>query len=129
MLQRCACGWALIPDWLGTVFEGIEASISASTSDLDIRQVACDSRKVQPRAVFFALRGAKDDGNAFIRDAVARGAVAIASEEAAPLVLPASGAWIRVRDGRKPVTVAVPPFFWPPAQAVAPVARPRPNLT
>src|SRR5260370_28150336 len=103
---------------LGALFEGIEASISASTSDLDIRQVACDSRKVQPRALFFALHGAKDDGNAFIRDAVARGAVAIASEEAAPLVLPASGAWIRVRDGRKALAVAAANFFGHPANAL-----------
>src|SRR5260370_41965374 len=31
---------------LGALFDGIEASISPSTSGLDIRQVACDSRKV-----------------------------------------------------------------------------------
>src|SRR5258708_12700543 len=48
---------------LGALFEGIEASISASTSDLDIRQVACDSRKLRPHALFFALHGAKPHPN------------------------------------------------------------------
>ncbi len=62
---------------LSALFAGVEASVPASAGDLDVRQVACDSRKVQPRALFFALHGAKADGNAFIRDAVSRGAVAI----------------------------------------------------
>src|SRR6266852_1183793 len=62
---------------LSALFAGVEASVPSSAGDLDIRQVACDSRKVQPRALFFALHGAKADGNAFIRDAVSRGAVAI----------------------------------------------------
>ncbi len=107
---------------LGELFEGIEATISASTSDLDIRQVACDSRKVGPCALFFALPGAKADGNAFIRDAVARGAIAIASEEAAQPALPASVAWIRVRDGRKALALAAANFFGHPANALQLVA-------
>jgi len=39
--------------------------------------VACDSRKVQLQALFFALQGAKEDGAKFARDAVSRGAVAV----------------------------------------------------
>jgi len=38
---------------------------------LEIRKVACDSRKVEP-VIFFALHGAKADGNTFIRDAIKR---------------------------------------------------------
>ena len=68
---------------LRDLLQGVEANIPASAQELEIRQVACDSRKVKPRALFFALHGAKADGNTFIRDAVSRGAAAIASEEAA----------------------------------------------
>src|SRR5260370_5798047 len=107
---------------LGALFDGIEASISASTSDLDIRQVACDSRKVRPSALFFALHGAKADGNTFIKDAVARGAIAIASEETAPLALPASVTWIQVRDARKALALAAANFFGHPANALQLVA-------
>src|SRR5216684_6593665 len=74
---------------LSALFEGVEASVPSTAAGLEIRQVTCDSRKVRPRALFFALHGAKADGNTFIRDAVARGAIAIASEEAAPPGLPA----------------------------------------
>src|SRR5713226_10133040 len=68
---------------LSEVFQGVESALPADASSLEIRQVACDSRKVQPGALFFALQGAKSDGNAFIQDAIKRGAVAIVSEEQA----------------------------------------------
>src|SRR6202040_3889029 len=90
---------------LSALFAGVEASVPANAGDLDIRQVACDSRKVQPRALFFALHGAKADGNTFIRDAVSRGAVVIASEDAAPALMPSSVAWIRVVHARKALAI------------------------
>jgi UDP-N-acetylmuramoyl-L-alanyl-D-glutamate--2,6-diaminopimelate ligase len=107
---------------LGVLLDGVESSISAAVGELDIRQVTCDSRKVQPRALFFALQGAQADGNAFIRDAVARGAVAIASEVTPPDTLPSSVAWIRVRDARKALAVTGANFFGHPAEALQLVA-------
>jgi UDP-N-acetylmuramoyl-L-alanyl-D-glutamate--2,6-diaminopimelate ligase len=107
---------------LNALFEGVEASIAAAAGELEIRQVACDSRKVRPRALFLALHGAKADGNAFIRDAVSRGAIVIASEESAPPALPASVAWIQVRDARKALASAAANFFDHPANALQLVA-------
>src|SRR5712664_1769724 len=107
---------------LSALFAGVEASMPASAGDLDIREVVCDSRKVQPRALFFALHGAKADGNAFIRDAVSRGAVAIASEDAAPATLPSSVAWIRVTHARRALAITAANFFGHPAKALQLVA-------
>ena len=90
--------------------------------DLEIRQVTCDSRKVKARALFFALHGAKADGNAFIRDAVSLGAAAIVSEDPAPSALPGSVAWIRVREPRKALAIAAANFFRHPAEALQLVA-------
>jgi UDP-N-acetylmuramoyl-L-alanyl-D-glutamate--2,6-diaminopimelate ligase len=101
---------------------GTEASVSAAVGDLEIRQVACDSRKVQPRALFFALHGAKSDGNSFIRDAVARGAVAIVSEDPAPAAIPSSVTWIRVGEARKALAITAANFFGHPADALQLVA-------
>jgi UDP-N-acetylmuramoyl-L-alanyl-D-glutamate--2,6-diaminopimelate ligase len=103
---------------LGALFEGVAASVPTSMAELEIRQVACDSRKVQPRALFFALHGAKADGNAFIRDAVSRGAVAIASEDGAPAAMPSSVVWIRVKEARKTLAIAAANFFGHPGQAL-----------
>jgi UDP-N-acetylmuramoyl-L-alanyl-D-glutamate--2,6-diaminopimelate ligase len=107
---------------LRDLLEGTETSLPASAQELEIRQVTCDSRKVQPRALFFALHGAKADGNAFIRDAVSRGAAAIASEDAAPAAIPSSVAWIQVRDARKALAVTAANFFAHPAAALQLVA-------
>ncbi len=107
---------------LSALFAGVEASVPAGAGDLDIRQVACDSRKVQPRALFFALHGAKADGNAFIRDAVSRGAVAIASEDAAPATMPSTVVWIRVTHARKALAITAANFFGHPARELQLVA-------
>lgn len=48
------------------------------TGDPDIRGVAHDSRTVEPGDLFVALVGRRFDGRAFVRDAIAKGAVAVA---------------------------------------------------
>jgi UDP-N-acetylmuramoyl-L-alanyl-D-glutamate--2,6-diaminopimelate ligase len=113
---------AAIGKKLGELFQGLETDPPAGASVIEIRQVACDSRKVQPGALFFALHGAKADGNAFIQDAMRRGAVAIASAELAPSA-PLSGvAWIQVRDARKALAITAANFFGHPANALQLVA-------
>jgi UDP-N-acetylmuramoyl-L-alanyl-D-glutamate--2,6-diaminopimelate ligase len=103
---------------LSELFEGLEAKLPAGASVIQIRQIACDSRKVQPGALFFALHGAKADGNAFIQDAVKRGAVAIASAEPAPSTAPSGVAWIQVQDARKALAITAANFFEHPANAL-----------
>ena len=107
---------------LSEVFHGIEAVVPAEAGELEIRQVACDSRKVQLRALFFALHGAKADGNTFIRDAVAHGAAVIASEVAAPAALPATVAWVQMPDARKALAITAANFYGHPANALQLVA-------
>jgi UDP-N-acetylmuramoyl-L-alanyl-D-glutamate--2,6-diaminopimelate ligase len=107
---------------LSALLEGVDASVPANAAALEIRQVACDSRKVQPRALFFALHGAKADGNTFIRDAVSRGAVAIASEDVRPAVMPSSVPWIRMTNAREALAVTAANFFDHPANALQLVA-------
>ena len=103
---------------LSELFAGLDTAVPAEARELEIRQVTCDSRKVRPRALFFALHGAKADGNAFIRDAVARGAVAVASADDAPAAMPGSVAWIRVPQARKALAVVAANFFAHPANAL-----------
>jgi UDP-N-acetylmuramoyl-L-alanyl-D-glutamate--2,6-diaminopimelate ligase len=104
------------------VFQGANVSLPAGASSLGICQVACDSRKVQAGALFFALHGAKADGNAFIQDAIKRGAIAIASEAPAPAKFPAGVVWIQVRDARKALAITAANFLGHPASALHLVA-------
>jgi UDP-N-acetylmuramoyl-L-alanyl-D-glutamate--2,6-diaminopimelate ligase len=113
---------ATIGKKLSELFQGLEAKLPAGASAIEIRQVACDSRKVQPGALFFALHGAKADGNAFIQDAVKRGAVAIASAELSAGAVPSGVAWIHVQDARKALAITAANFFGHPADALQLVA-------
>jgi len=103
---------------LTELFQGTQMAVPPAARNLEILQVACDSRKVQQGALFFALHGAKADGNAFIQDAVKRGAIAIASEAPAPGHLPGIVAWIQVQEERKALAMAAANFFGHPASAL-----------
>src|SRR5438309_7894616 len=107
---------------LSEVLQGVETALPAAAKSLEIRQVACDSRKVRPGALFFALHGAKADGNKFIQGALKRGAVAIASEEPAPGKFPPGVAWIQVRGARKALAITAANFLGHPANALQLVA-------
>ncbi len=107
---------------LSDVFQGAEAALPAGANGLEIRQVVCDSRKVETGALFFALHGAKADGNKFIQDAIRRGAVAIASEEQAPDKVPAGVEWVQVREARKALAITAASFLGHPARALQLVA-------
>ncbi|MGB9080195.1 MAG: UDP-N-acetylmuramoyl-L-alanyl-D-glutamate--2,6-diaminopimelate ligase [Desulfuromonadaceae bacterium] len=63
-----------------------------------ISSLTCDSRAVQPGALFFALHGALADGHRYIGQAVAAGAAAVVLEDTA--AAPAGTPWVRVPDGR-----------------------------
>lgn len=65
---------------------------------VEICSLTCDSRRVRPGSLFFALRGTASDGHQFIGAAVAAGAVAVVLEDAA--FAPAGVPWIRTADGR-----------------------------
>jgi UDP-N-acetylmuramoyl-L-alanyl-D-glutamate--2,6-diaminopimelate ligase len=58
-----------------------------SFADPEIVGLTADSRQVKPGFLFAALRGVERDGRAFAGDAVARGAVAILTDDPAALAL------------------------------------------
>ena len=96
---------------LTALFHGAPADVPAAAGQREILGLACDSRKVSPGALFFALHGAKVDGHAFLEDAIAHGAISIASEGVAPAWLPGSLAWVRVREPRKTLAIAAANFY------------------
>jgi UDP-N-acetylmuramoyl-L-alanyl-D-glutamate--2,6-diaminopimelate ligase len=107
---------------LRELLHDVEADMPASAGEIEIRQVVCDSRTVQAGTLFFALHGAKTDGNIFVRDAITRGAVAVASEDDPLEELSSHVAWIRVREARKALAVTAANFFEHPGAALQMVA-------
>ena len=70
------------------------------------------SRQAGPSYAFFAFPGARADGRQFAADAMARGAVAIVSELAAPEGF--EGPWVQVEHGRRALAVAARNFYGKP---------------
>ena len=71
-----------------------------------------DSRRVTQGTLFFAFPGSRTDGRRFAEDALARGAVAVASESEAPEDL--ASRWIPVEHGRQALALASRTFYGKP---------------
>ena len=80
--------------------------------DTMVRGVALDSRTVRPGDVFFALKGAHEDGTRFAPEALRRGAVAVVADVEAPAELKAP--WIRVPDARRAMGLVSREWFGRP---------------
>ncbi len=107
---------------LAEVFSGTGAIVAAGTHALEIQNIVYDSRKAVMGSLFFALQGAKEDGNRYIREAIERGAVAIASESAAPTDLDANVVWVRVPESRKSLATAAANFLDHPVKSLQLIA-------
>ncbi|MBN1980311.1 MAG: UDP-N-acetylmuramoyl-L-alanyl-D-glutamate--2,6-diaminopimelate ligase [Chitinivibrionales bacterium] len=68
-----------------------------SPDDPPVTDVVYDSRTVKPGAVFVAITGFANDGNRFINDAIAQGAVAVVSQQE---LQQQHFPWIQVTDCR-----------------------------
>ncbi len=78
--------------------------------NIDIKGVTCDSRKVKPGFAFVAIRGEKENGNDFIKDAVKSGASVIYTDEE-PKQLPANVPVIKVENARAVLAKLLSRFY------------------
>jgi UDP-N-acetylmuramoyl-L-alanyl-D-glutamate--2,6-diaminopimelate ligase len=96
-------------------------SIEGDAERLPIASVTGDSRQVTPGALFVAVKGNQADGTAYAMDAIAKGAVAVVTDNDAKLVLPASIALIRVDNTRKALAKFAGAFYVPQPSFIAAV--------
>lgn len=74
--------------------------IASGPSDPEVHAVTADSRNCGPGVMFAAFRGESVDGNDYVEQALAAGAVAVISEKAPPAGLSQAQAWVQVADAR-----------------------------
>lgn len=65
---------------LGDLLTGLEQADLTGSVDVEIDDIAYDSRLVKPGGLFVAITGYQQDGHEFIADAVEQGAVAVVGE-------------------------------------------------
>ncbi|HXZ84583.1 MAG TPA: Mur ligase family protein, partial [Myxococcota bacterium] len=87
-------------------------------ADVRVLDLACDSRKVRPGALFAALRGEQTDGHRYLGEALDAGASALLVEEA-PTQRPESVGVAVVADSRRALADVAARFFGHPARGLA----------
>jgi UDP-N-acetylmuramoyl-L-alanyl-D-glutamate--2,6-diaminopimelate ligase len=93
-----------------------EAALGGLSATQPVAEIAYDSRRVSPGAVFVALRGLKTDGAGFAAQATARGAIAIVSESARPEGH--AGPWLQTPDARLALALLADAFFASPSRRI-----------
>ena len=82
-------------DFLFRHFQVIKKGISR-----DITSIAIHSEKVSKNSLFVALKGEKEDGHSFLKEAVKRGAEALLVEEVSQIPMDFKGLILKTEDGR-----------------------------
>lgn len=100
---------------LGELTRGI-CTVPDRYKDLEIAGIASDSREVRKGDLFIAVRGPKEDGGQYIRDALSRGAAAVVSTAGADV--PADVCFLRVPDSKTFLQKAAVRFFGDPSARV-----------
>jgi UDP-N-acetylmuramoyl-L-alanyl-D-glutamate--2,6-diaminopimelate ligase len=88
-----------------------------SSGNATISGVEYDSRRVRPGTVFVAMKGESSDGNRFIDQAIAAGAVAIVTDSATEPPRPVV-AWAHVPSGRRALARLSANFYNRPAERI-----------
>ncbi len=96
-------------------------SIEGNAEGLTIALVTADSRQAATGALFVAIRGVQSDGSAYALDAVGKGAVAVVTDHADKLVLPASVVRVRVDNTRLALAKFAGAFYVPQPSSIAAV--------
>jgi len=81
---------------------------STGVKGQEIQGLYYDSRLVKPGGLFFALRGTKSDGHAFLRTAAANGAVGAIVEDVT--AVPSGLAYVQVANARKAMAMLAAKF-------------------
>jgi UDP-N-acetylmuramoyl-L-alanyl-D-glutamate--2,6-diaminopimelate ligase len=94
------------------------AEILAHSGNPGVSGVEYDSRRVKPGCVFVAMRGEASDGNRFIDQAIANGAVAVVTDSSSEKPRE-SVAWAVVPHGRRALARLSANFYKKPAERIA----------
>lgn len=98
---------------LKVALEGIDCSMQAGSSGIDITAVSDDSREVIPGSIFIALEGCAKDGRDFIGQAVSRGAAVVVSSP--DTRVPEGIMKVSVPDTRKALAQIAKNFYGEPS--------------
>jgi UDP-N-acetylmuramoyl-L-alanyl-D-glutamate--2,6-diaminopimelate ligase len=97
----------------------LREALTPQLASLEVAGLEYDSRRVGKGFLFFAFAGSRVDGRQFAQDALAKGALAIASELPRPAEFTGvPGTWIQVEHGRQALAIASRTFYHRPDERI-----------
>jgi UDP-N-acetylmuramoyl-L-alanyl-D-glutamate--2,6-diaminopimelate ligase len=97
---------------LAALIRALSPAETVGRGDVEIRDLAHDTRRAGPGSLFFCVRGSAADGHDLAGEAVARGAVALVVERRLDLAVPQ----LVVEDARAAMALAADAFFGSPTR-------------
>lgn len=101
---------------LKELMKNISLSDPVNISDREITGLQFDSRKITPTEVFFAIRGTRSDGHAFIDSAIKQGAVAIIHDQ--PVKQQPGIDYLSVNNAAEALGIAAGNYYGRPSQKI-----------
>ena len=86
-------------------------------SDIEVKGITCNSKAVKKSFIFVAIKGNRQDGRCFIKEAIAKGAVIVVVQGRSPAIkIPANIKLIVVRNARNFFSEACAEFYHHPSR-------------
>jgi len=104
---------------LSEILNGISDLKAKGRVDIEVEDIACDSRKVKPESLFVAISGYDVDGHDYIEEAINKGASAILLENVNKIRninLPPDVTFIVAKDTRYALAIASCNFYKNPSR-------------
>jgi len=98
---------------LKSLIKELEYKRLENVTDCEIKGISCNSENIRPGYLFVAIAGCRHDGHSFVKEAIARGAVALILEKNLPLK--EKPAKILVSDSQTALAAVCARFFGHPA--------------
>jgi len=102
---------------LGELLKGL-AWVNSELAWKEVRGITDNSKKVAPGFLFFAIKGFRVDGNAYVREALQRGALAVITDCKKTAEKFKTHNVIRVKDARKALSATAAKFYGNPHKAL-----------
>ncbi len=99
------------------LLDGVPYVKLSGSEEAEVQGIAYSSRTVSQNCLFAALKGEKKDGNDFVPDAIAKGAVAFLSERSVPAGFDLN--WIEVKEARKALAMCSANFYSHPSRQMS----------
>jgi len=102
---------------LKDLIEGIDIEEMRDNSDIEVKGLSYDSRRVTPGTLFFAIKGYKTDGHQYISEAIKKGATVVVAEDKKELPDINKVNYIVVKDSRMAMALLSARFYGYPSKS------------